>query len=310
MGLVLSVRHQGSETDVQAKNKTQWAMEPIGFVHSFNKTQKSAAGRQAVSELRTPPTLQKSVTPSRTDSHDEATDPGMDVIELESGKDFESAVADLEGFSHAWVIFVFHEAQGWRPKVQPPRGISRKVGVFASRAPYRPNPIGLSLVPIAWVDGRRIGIGDSDLLDGTPILDIKPYVATTDALPDAKLGWMEFLRTPALKWQPSPSCVRGFSWLSENGFDLETIVRRQLERDPFAQSSKRVRRTGPDRGVFAYRLWRTSFEVKDQTLHIDQIDHVFHNDVEDSLKARLSPFEIDLYNRWNERTTKDRCPRA
>lgn len=251
---------------------------PIGWLRSSNKSQKSSAGRQA--EAFTAGDL---------------TDDTMDVIELENGQDFEQALADLAGFTHAWIIFVFHEAKGWKPKVQPPRGIDRKVGVFASRAPYRPNPIGLSLVPLVKIEGRRLWIGDSDLLDGTPILDIKPYVATTDALPDAGLGWMEFLRAPALEISMSPRASTQLAGLHARGFDLESVIRKQLERDPFAKKSKRVRSLGKNRGVFAYRLWRIEFEAKDRVLHIENIDHVFHMNVDESLKAKLSPFEIELY---------------
>lgn len=255
---------------------TSVSFEVIGKLRSNNKTQKSSAGRQA-----------EAVALGPVDQ--------MDVIELEGGQSFEQALTDLAGFTHAWVIFVFHETKGWKPMVQPPRGIDRKVGVFASRAPYRPNPIGISLVPIAKIEGRKIWIGDSDLLDGTPILDIKPYVATTDSIPDATLGWMEFLRAPALQISTTKLVGQQFASLRAKGFDLEAVVRKQLERDPFAKKSKRIRSLGQNRGIFAYRLWRIWFEVKDQILHIENIESVFHKDVDEKLRAKLSPFEIDLY---------------
>ncbi len=110
----------------------------------------------------------------------------------------EEAFAGLEGFSHLWLIFVFHTClgAGWRPGVRPPRlGGRRKVGVFASRAPYRPNPIGLSAVEFLGLqrDGRGLALRlrGADLLDGTPILDIKPYVPYADALPQARGGFAQ-----------------------------------------------------------------------------------------------------------------------
>lgn len=303
---------------------TPLSMTPVGHVRSANKTQKSSAGRQAERVAPAPrsegwgtigPEARETIGPAAAAARGEAgTDgrahpgaggparPGTDgppapsdVIELLPGRGFEQALQDLDGFTHAWILFAFHEARGWKPMVRPPRGIARKVGVFASRAPYRPNPVGLSLVPVLRVQGLKVWIGDSDLLDGTPVLDIKPYVATTDALPEAGLGWMEFLRAPALRLEASPAARAGFDRLRARGFDLESIVRKQLERDPFAKDSKRVRRTGRNRGVFAYRLWRIEFEVKDQALHIENIECVFHKDVDDALKARLSPFETELY---------------
>lgn len=101
----------------------------------------------------------------------------------------------LEGFSHIWLTFVFHAnlAQGWQPRVRPPRlGGNAKIGVFASRAPFRPNHLGLSVVQLLGIDDRdglRLRLCGLDLLDGTPVLDIKPYVPYTDAIADARAGF-------------------------------------------------------------------------------------------------------------------------
>ncbi len=105
------------------------------------------------------------------------------------------ALRGIEGFSHLWVVFHFHLAQGWSPTVRPPRlGGNERVGVFASRSPFRPNPIGLSVVKldrVAWEspEGPVLHVSGLDLVDGTPILDIKPYVAYSDALPEAVSGF-------------------------------------------------------------------------------------------------------------------------
>lgn len=118
------------------------------------------------------------------------------TLELLPPYDRSEALAELEGFSHIWVIFVFHEAlrEQWRPTVRPPRlGGNRRIGVFASRAPYRPNPIGLSVVALEKIDctGDRcvLHLGGADLLDGTPVLDIKPYLPYVDAINDAVGGY-------------------------------------------------------------------------------------------------------------------------
>jgi tRNA-Thr(GGU) m(6)t(6)A37 methyltransferase TsaA len=101
----------------------------------------------------------------------------------------------IEGFSHLWVIFAFHLAEGWSPTVRPPRlGGNERVGVFASRSPFRPNPIGLSVVKLERVEldspeGPVLHVSGVDLVDGTPVLDIKPYVAYSDALPEARSGF-------------------------------------------------------------------------------------------------------------------------
>lgn len=123
------------------------------------------------------------------------------------------ALLELEGFSHLWLVFVFHQAlrkggehkggehkkaevaaQDWRPTVRPPRlGGNRRIGVFASRSPFRPNPLGLSAVALEGIENRDgrfyLHLRGADLLEGTPVLDIKPYLPYADALPEAQAGY-------------------------------------------------------------------------------------------------------------------------
>ena len=113
------------------------------------------------------------------------------VIILNANENFEQAVKDLEGFERIWVIYQFHLNKNWKPLVTPPRHTRSKVGVFATRAPYRPNHIGLSCVKLDKVDGLKIHISESDILDGSPILDIKPYLPYSDSFPDVKTGWVK-----------------------------------------------------------------------------------------------------------------------
>jgi len=110
--------------------------------------------------------------------------------------DREDAFRGLESASHLWLTFQFHQAvrAEWRPVVRPPRlGGNRKIGVFASRSPFRPNSLGLSVVRnrgLVRKQGKLVlQISDHDLIEGTPILDIKPYLPFADAVSDARLGW-------------------------------------------------------------------------------------------------------------------------
>jgi tRNA-Thr(GGU) m(6)t(6)A37 methyltransferase TsaA len=112
---------------------------------------------------------------------------GDGVIEVRQG--LQNALQDLGGFSHLWVLSWFHLARGYRSKVMPPRD-TRKRGVFATRAPQRPNPIGLSCVRLVCIDKRRLHIADHDLLDGTPVLDLKPYLPYADSVPGAAIGYV------------------------------------------------------------------------------------------------------------------------
>lgn len=112
-------------------------------------------------------------------------------VELLTGYNFEHALEDLDSWEFIWVLFWFHQNAGWRPKVLPPRSTSGRKGVFATRAPHRPNPIGMSVVRLVRIEGLVIHVSDSDMLNGTPVLDIKPYVAYNDAHPTAGAGWLE-----------------------------------------------------------------------------------------------------------------------
>ena len=101
----------------------------------------------------------------------------------------------IEGFSHLWLIWEFSESRGWSPTVRPPRlGGNRRMGVFATRSPFRPNPLGLSCVRLEGVrregaNGAVLLVSGADLMDGTPIFDIKPYIPYADAHPDAIGGF-------------------------------------------------------------------------------------------------------------------------
>ncbi len=115
-------------------------------------------------------------------------------IELLPGRNFEQALKDLEGFEYIWVLSWLHLNKGWNPQVVPPRGPEVKRGLFATRAPHRPNPIGLSALRLTGIEGRTLRVRGIDLLDGTPVLDIKPYIPYSDAFPKAKAGWLEGLK--------------------------------------------------------------------------------------------------------------------
>lgn len=116
------------------------------------------------------------------------------IVELLPPYNVPEAVRGLEQFSHLWLIFAFHAiGREWRPLVRPPRlGGNARVGVFASRATHRPNPLGLSVVSLLGgdvSDGVRLHVRGADLLDGTPVLDIKPYIPYADSRPEARGGY-------------------------------------------------------------------------------------------------------------------------
>jgi tRNA-Thr(GGU) m(6)t(6)A37 methyltransferase TsaA len=115
---------------------------------------------------------------------------GRAVIELRRG--MQNCLKDLAGFERAWIVFVFSYARGWREQVVPPRDVVKR-GVLATRAPHRPNPVGITSARVVGVRGRTIAIEEHDLLDGTPVLDVKPYLPYCDAFPEARAGWVDAL---------------------------------------------------------------------------------------------------------------------
>lgn len=104
--------------------------------------------------------------------------------------EYEEGLQDLDGFSHLILLYHFHLSQGYNLRVVPFMD-SRTRGLFATRAPRRPNPIGLSIVRLLKVEDRRLYVENIDVLDNTPLLDIKPYVPTFDAQEQVKCGWLE-----------------------------------------------------------------------------------------------------------------------
>jgi len=155
-----------------------------------------------------------------------------------------SALRGLEGFSHLWLIWQFSEAvrEGWSPTVRPPRlGGNTRMGVFATRSPFRPNAIGLSSVNIRDIrlhtpQGPVIVVSGADLMDGTPILDIKPYLPFTDSHPDALGGFAEPVRERSLAVDIPTE------WLA-----LVPEEKRQALHDVLAQDPRPSYQNDPDR---------------------------------------------------------------
>ncbi len=112
------------------------------------------------------------------------------VGELILEEQYKEALADVDGFERLWVLCAFHRTAPYKPRLVPYRDTVER-GLFATRAPSRPNPIGLSVVKLLRVEGNIIHVTNVDMLDGTPILDIKPYVPRFDAYPNSKAGWLD-----------------------------------------------------------------------------------------------------------------------
>ena len=194
------------------------------------------------------------------------------VEELEGTVVFEPAYRDpealrgIEGYSHLWLLWQFSKAQreDWSPTVRPPRlGGNTRMGVFATRSPYRPNAIGLSSVKLTGVElhtprGPVLHVAGADLLDGTPIFDIKPYLAYTDAHPQAASGFALQSKEDVLR------VVFPGEWLCRVPEAQREALTRVLAQDP-----RPAYQNDPERVYkMAFGGIEVHFTVKDETLTV------------------------------------------
>ena len=182
------------------------------------------------------------------------------------------ALRGIDGFSHLWLIFDFSEAHRdtWSATVRPPRlGGNERIGVFATRSPFRPNAIGLSSVKLVRVEetekyGTVLVVEGADLMDGTPIWDIKPYIAYTDSHPDAIGGFSDAVREYAVAVDfPDALLCR----IEE---DKRKTLIALLEQDPRPSYQR------DDERVYGmtYGKWEIRFRVKDGKLTVTEVKEV------------------------------------
>lgn len=195
-------------------------------------------------------------------------------IELFQDSRYLHALEDLETWSHLWVLFWFHLNDGWRPKVRPPRSVQKR-GVFATRSPHRPNPIGLSAVELVRVEGRVVHVRNVDIVDGSPVLDIKPYVPYADIV-GAAHGWLSDRPEgadagPRYQVGFSPLADEQLRWLGERfGLDLRPAVERTLCIGATPHPYRRIKRHG-DGLRLAIEDWRFGFSVRESFVTVDRV---------------------------------------
>lgn len=193
------------------------------------------------------------------------------TIELHAGHDFEDALADLERWSHIWVIYWFHLNEGWRPKVLPPRS-NEKRGVFATRSPHRPNPIGLSPMKLERIEGLVLHVRGVDVIDGTPVLDLKPYVPFADIVADASTGWIGNDPDPAYEVRWEPLAQEQAAWLRElHAVELVASIDKQLALGPRPHAYRRIRETEDGKRVLSLHDWRVRFRIEERTAIVERV---------------------------------------
>ena len=193
------------------------------------------------------------------------------IVELYPGRNFETAAADLAGVERIWILYAFDRNPNWRPKVLPPVG-SRRIGVFATRSPHRPNPLGLSAVRLLKVEGLKLYISGHDLLDGTAVLDIKPYLSEADSFPDSRLPWRDEVAFSRRGLAFTAAAEARLKWLDDHdGPDLRAVAEAQLALRELDPRRQRLSAGEGGRMVLAFRTWRIVFTADDTAVAVTDI---------------------------------------
>lgn len=228
--------------------------QPIGYYHSW-QTERYMAAKQG-----------------------ELAEGGQGKILLLPNCNYEQALEDLMGMERIWVIYWFHKNTHWKPKVQTPRA-GPKRGLFATRSPHRPNPIGLSCVSLIEIKGRELVIQKSDLLDQTPILDIKPYLPYADAFPSSKQGWIdqEHSQRYSIRWSPLSEKQAKFIE-EETGLALRQTISLRLSENPLPFPGHRIQQIASNSYQIAFKTWRINYSIANLEVVIAEIASGYDKD--------------------------------
>lgn len=236
------------------KNSPTLTLQPIGYLHAAKQVKFETRHQPAEAALE------------------------RNVLELLPECDYETALRDLAGFSRVWLLSWFHRNKTWRPLVLPPRGPAKRRGLFATRSPHRPNPLGLTPVQLIGIEGRKLILGACDLLDGTPVFDIKPYIPAYDAFPNERAGWTDEVSAaqampPQFTVSLSPLAALQAEWLQANWqIDFRPRLFELLARDPSPHRTRRIRRRGKEQFAIGCGAWQVVFTVQKKTVEVALIE--------------------------------------
>lgn len=238
------------------------------------------------------------------------------IIELLPGRGLDVALQDLAGFDRIWLLWWFHKNSTWRPKVLPPRGQAKRRGVFSTRSPHRPNPLGLTAVRLLGIDGLNVSIGECDLVDQTPILDIKPYLPEVDAFTDSKIGWLaeveaQLALAPQFQVTFEPLALEQLAWLKAR-WQIEFVQRATtiLERDPSPHRTRRISRRPDGTLRMGCGAWRLFFRINESVVNILRLECGYPH------SALISPgfdripdreAQIEFNARWSSESSFNLC---
>lgn len=207
--------------------------------------------------------------------------PIMTRIVFEPEFQIPEALRGIEGYSHLWLLWGFSEVPNipeqsakeglsWSPTVRPPRlGGNKRMGVFATRSPFRPNPIGLSSVKLVGIEDGDLIVSGADVLDGTPIYDIKPYLSFSDSHPEAKNGFAEETKNRTLEVEVLPALDQHLTSTKPRA-DLVSEICYILSQDP-----RPAYQDDPEREYkMDYAGYRVTFVVADGKVVVKKIEKI------------------------------------
>lgn len=192
-------------------------------------------------------------------------------IIFENHIDVSQSLNGIDGFSHLWLLFVLHENidKGFKSMVRPPRlGGNAKIGVFASRSSFRPNHIGMSLVTNLGLHNKVLSVGGVDLLNQTPIVDIKPYLPYADNISNASASYAEQKPIKKLQIQYSTTALSALKMFKNVHHDLDVLIQNVIEQDPRPS----YKQNKPDDKVYFIQLY--DYEITWQVNFIEQVHDV------------------------------------
>jgi len=219
------------------------------------------------------------------------------VLELLPQEELRRGLQDLAGFSRIWLVWWFHRNDTWRSLVLPPRGPAQRRGVFATRSPHRPNALGMTPVKLLGIDGFHLHLGPCDLVDGTPVFDIKPYIPAYDAFPEESSGWLDEVdawmrQEPSYQVTYEPLAESQVHWLrTEWGIDFLERMEEIVRRDPMPHRTRRIRSKGDGLYEIGCGAWRARYRVSGNHVLIESI---------------RSGFPIELLLRFHSEEIPDR----
>jgi tRNA-Thr(GGU) m(6)t(6)A37 methyltransferase TsaA len=219
------------------------------------------------------------------------------VLELLPQEELRRGLQDLAGFSRIWLVWWFHRNDTWRSLVLPPRGPAQRRGVFATRSPHRPNALGMTPVKLLGIDGFDLHLGPCDLVDGTPVFDIKPYIPAYDAFPEESSGWLDEVdawmrQEPSYQVEYASLAQAQLQWLrTEWGIDFLERMEEIVRRDPMPHRTRRIRSKGDGLYEIGCGAWRARYRLLGKIVGIESI---------------RSGFPIDLLLRFHSEEIPDR----